>query len=168
MVLPLFPVVAALGAGGQLVAHSAGGLIVLSSTGSYVAGTYISTAALASFLTGSAVAVGAGQVAVVGGLIVAAYRTLPGVAVSLIGGAGYFGTTVGATGITGFLMARGILPSTPILVPVSIALFTVLSILFLAFLTVRRIRQIRKKALDTPEGQEAHFSKRETKLERRP
>lgn len=156
MVLPLFPVVAALGAGGQLVAHSAGGLIVLSSTGSYVAGTYISTAALASFLTGSAVAVGAGQVAVVGGLIVAAYRTLPGVAVSLIGGAGYFGTTVGATGITGFLMARGILPSTPILVPVSIALFTVLSILFLAFLTVRRIRQIRKKALDTPEGQEAH------------
>ena len=47
--LPLIPVVMALNAGGSLVAHSAGGLIVYSAvSGGYVAGTYISTAALAS------------------------------------------------------------------------------------------------------------------------
>ncbi len=86
----MVPVVAALNAGGHLVAHSAGGLIVYSATtGGYVAGTYVSTAALASFLTGSAVAAGALGTAAVGGAAIWAYGTVAGAAASLVGGAGF-------------------------------------------------------------------------------
>lgn len=49
MPLPLIPIITALAAGGTLVPHAAGGMIVTSATG-YVAGTYLSTTAIGSLL----------------------------------------------------------------------------------------------------------------------
>ena len=103
MPLPLIPIISALAAGGTLVPHAAGGMIVTSAAG-YIGGTYLSTAAISGLL-----AAGAGVLGVLGGL-----------AGSVIGSAGVFGTTVGATGITGALMSAGIISSTPIWVPVAI------------------------------------------------
>ena len=57
MAIPL--VVSALLAGGVLVPHAAGGLIVSSSAG-YVAGTYLSTTAIAGILGAAATSAGAG------------------------------------------------------------------------------------------------------------
>ena len=111
MPLPLIPVVAALSAGGVLVPHAAGGLIVSGVSG-YMAGTYISTAALASFLAGT------GAVAAVS--LASVFGSISGAAAALLGGAGIFGTTVGATGVTGVLMSMGIIASVPIIVPVLI------------------------------------------------
>lgn len=59
MPLPLIPIIAALAAGGTLVPHAAGGMIVTSATG-YVAGTYLSTAAIGSILAAGSTALGAG------------------------------------------------------------------------------------------------------------
>lgn len=52
--MPIPIVIAALAAGGTLVAHGAGGFIVTSSAGAYVAGTYISTTTVVALLSGSA------------------------------------------------------------------------------------------------------------------
>ena len=108
MPLPLIPLIAALAAGGSLVPHAAGGLIVTSAT-DYVAGTYLSTATITALLVGSATALGTGA------------AVLSGAAAAAIGGAGIFGTTIGTTGITGLLMSAGIIASTPVWVPVAIA-----------------------------------------------
>jgi len=164
MVLPLIPVVAALSAGGQLVAHSAGGLIVSSAAGSYVAGTYLSTSALASFLTGSAVVTTAGTAALFGGAVAWGYGTIAGATLTLIGGTGLFGTTIGATGITGLLMSWGILPAVPIAVPVSIGVFVLLLTAAVGARYARRVRNLRQKAILTPEGAEATFTRKEAKL----
>lgn len=164
MVLPLIPVVTALASGGSLVAHSAGGLIVYSSlTGGYVAGTYISTAALASFLTGTAIAAGTLGTAAIGGAAIWAYGTVAGAAISLIGSAGFLGTTIGATGITGLMMRAGILPSVSILVPVFLGSAAVL-VLGAGAIYARRVQKLIAKVLSTPEGQEMKFSNREAKL----
>ena len=163
MVLPLVPVIAALTSGGSLVAHSAGGLIVSSVAGSYIAGTYISTAALASFLTGSALAVGAVGTAAVGGAAVWAYGTAAGAAISLVGGAGFFGTTIGATGITGFLMRAGVLSSVSILVPAFVG-FCLLLLIGIGAFHARKVRRLRKKVLSITDSDEAIFTNREAKL----
>lgn len=107
MPLPLIPILTALAAGGSLVPHAAGGMIVTSAAG-YVAGTYLSTAAIGSLLAAGSTALGAGAL------------YLSGVAGSVIGSAGVFGTTVGATGATGALMSAGIISSTPIWVPIAV------------------------------------------------
>ena len=65
MPLPLLPIIPALLAGGSLVPHAAGGLIVSGASG-YVAGTYLSSAAIASLLTGAGAALGAGVLTVTG------------------------------------------------------------------------------------------------------
>jgi len=164
MVLPLVPVVAALTGGGSLVAHSAGGLIVYSSVaGGYVAGTYVSTAALASFLTGSAVAAGAVGTAAVSGTAIWAYGTATGAAMSLVGSAGLFGTTVGATGITGLMMRTGLLSSVSIFVPIFVVSALILMIVSGAYYAVK-VRRLRSKVLQTPNGEEAIFTKWEAKL----
>ena len=164
MPLPLIPIVAALNAGGHLVAHSAGGLIVYSATTSgYVAGTYISTAALASFMTGTVVVAGTTSAAAVSGAAIWAYGTAAGAATSLIGGAGLFGTTIGATGITGMLMSWGVVDSVPILIPAFLG--SVLLCIFAAALRQAILfRRLRRKAASTPEGKEAKFSKMEAKF----
>jgi hypothetical protein len=146
MPLPLIPVVAALAAGGSLVPHSAGGLIVTSAAG-YVTGTYLSTATLTALLVGSATALGTG-VAVVSGA-----------ASAVIGSAGIFGTTIGASGITGMLMSAGIIASTPVWVPVAVA-GTGAGFSYGAF----RFYKLRRKLVATPEGEEAHFTENEAKV----
>jgi hypothetical protein len=167
MVLPLVPVIAALNTGGHLVAHSAGGLIVYSATtGGYVAGTYISTAALTTFLTGSAVAIGAAGTAAASGAAIWAYGTVGGAVASIIGGAGIFGTTVGATGITGALMTAGILPAVPVVYPIAIGvgILASLALVTLAIFRALSVRRLRSKVLAAPKGEEIQFSSNEAKL----
>lgn len=143
MPLPLIPIVAALAAGGTIVPHAAGGLIV-TSAGGYVAGTYLSTAAIAGLLGGGLTVLGAG-VAVVTGAASAA-----------IGSAGIFGTTIGATGITGALMSAGLISSTPIWVPIVVG-----GSLLGVFAGAYRVYALRKKVRGTPANQEAQFTEAE-------
>jgi membrane protein implicated in regulation of membrane protease activity len=167
MVLPLIPVVAALSTGGNLVAHSAGGLIVYSAaSGGYVAGTYISTAALASFLTGGAAVLGAAGTAAIGGAAIWAYGTLGGALASIIGSAGIFGTTIGATGVTGVLMKVGIIPAVPVFVPVAIgvALLAAIALATLAVLRAMSVQRLRHRVLSASDDEELQFSAREAKL----
>ena len=145
MPLPLIPIAAALAAGGTLVPHAAGGLIV-STAGGFVAGTYLSTAAIAGLIAGGAGIIGAGT------------AVLTGAAASAIGSAGIFGTTLGATGLTGALMSAGLISSTPIWVPAAIGGATA-GLGFGAY----KYYQLRKKLTATPVGHEAYFTKTEAK-----
>lgn len=120
MPLPLIPILSSLAAGGTLVPHAAGGLIV-TSAGGYVAGTYASTAAIGGLLAAGSTALGAGAL------------YLSGAAGSIIGGPGIFGTTIGASGMTGVLMSAGIIPSTPVWVPLAIGGAAVLGVAGLGF-----------------------------------
>jgi hypothetical protein len=147
--MPLPLVIAALYAGGSLVPHAAGGLIV-SSTAGYVTGTYISTAAIATVLT---TATTAATALGVGAAIVS------GAASTIIGGAGIFGTTIGATGITGALMSAGILSSTPIIVPVLAG-----SALAGCGYASYRLTKLKRKLQSAKEGEELHFSDAEAKI----
>lgn len=106
MALPLIPILAALAAGGTLVPHAAGGMIVTGATG-YIAGTYLSTAAITGLVataTGTAAGLGATAVAV-----------LSGAGSSIIGSAGIAGTAVEATGLKGLLISIGITPSSTVI-----------------------------------------------------
>jgi hypothetical protein len=150
MPLPLIPVIAALTAGGTLVPHAAGGLIV-TSVGGYVTGTYLSTAAVTSLVLGGLGALGTGAAAVTGA------------AASVVGGAGVFGTTIGATGITGVLMSAGIISATPLWVPVAIGGAATGAAAGAGFGAYRYYR-LRKKLRVTVEGQEAQFTEAEAKL----
>jgi hypothetical protein len=109
MPLPLISIIPALSAGGILVPHAAGGMIVTTVTGTgYIAGTYLSTFAIGSIITAATAAFGATAV-------------FASIAVGcMIGGAGIFGTVVGSTGITGALMSAGLIASTPLWIPVVI------------------------------------------------
>ena len=104
MPLPLIAIIPALTAGGTLVPHAAGGMIVTSAAG-YMAGTYLSTTAITGLIAAASASLGAGAL------------FLTEAAGSIIGSAGVFVTTVGASGITGVLMSAGIIASTPIWVP---------------------------------------------------
>ena len=107
----------------------------------------MSTAAIASIVVGATATVGVGAAAVTG------------VASALIGSAGVFGTTIGATGLTGILMSAGILPATPIAVPIAVAGAT-LGGGFLVFYLVR----LRRKVTSATEGEEMHFSEKEARV----
>ncbi len=151
MPLPLVPVVAALNAGGHLVAHSAGGLIVYSSTaGGYVAGTYISSASLASFLTGTAAVSASAGTVLLGAAAIWAYGTVGGVFTTL-------------TGITGVLMSLGFIDSVPVFVPVFFGLAALL-LLLLALYYSSSFRRISIKVPAVPDGEETMYTKREAKL----
>jgi len=150
MPLPLIPIVSALAAGGTLVPHAAGGMIVTSAAG-YVAGTYLSTAAIGGLLAAASTALGAGAL------------YLSGVAGSVIGSAGIFGTTVGATGITGALMSAGIISSTPIWVPLAIGGAAVGGAAGLGYGGYRLFR-LKQKIGSTPQGGEAQFTETEAKI----
>lgn len=146
MPLPLIPVITALAAGGSLVPHAAGGMIV-TAAGGYVAGTYLSTATLTALLVGSATALGTGA------------AVISGAAAAVVGSAGVFGTTIGATGITGLLMSAGLIASTPVWLPVAIA-GTGAGISYGAF----RYYTLRRKLLSTPPGEEALFTEKDAKV----
>lgn len=147
MPLPLIPIIAALAAGGSLVPHAAGGMIVTLGASGYVAGTYLSSAAIVSLVTGASAALGVGAL------------TLTGAAGALIGSAGIFGTTVGASGLTGVLMSAGILPATPIGVPIAIGGAAV-GVSYLSYLLLR----LRKKLRAVKEGEEVQFTEAEAKI----
>jgi hypothetical protein len=146
MPLPLIPVIAAFAAGGSLVPHAAGGLIV-TGAGGYVAGTYLSSAAVASLVTGAGAALGVGAL------------TLTGAASAIIGSAGIFGTTLGASGLTGVLMSAGILPATPIGVPIAIG-GAAAGAGYLSYLLLK----LRRKLRVVREGEEVYFTEIEAKI----
>lgn len=150
MPLPLIPIVSALAAGGTLVPHAAGGMIVTSAAG-YVAGTYLSTAAIGGLLAAASTALGAGAL------------YLSGVAGSAIGSAGIFGTTIGATGITGALMSAGIISSTPIWVPLAIGGAAVGGAAGLGY-GGYRLFKLKQKIASTANGEEAQFTETEAKI----
>ena len=146
MPLPLIPVIAALAAGGSLVPHAAGGMIVTSASG-YVTGTYLSTAAITGIWVGGATALGSGAAVVTGA------------AAAAVGGAGIFGTTIGSSGVTGVLMSAGLIASTPVWVPAVIA-GAGAGITYGAY----RYFAFRRKLQATPPGEEAHFTEKEAKI----
>ena len=146
MPLPLIPIIPALLAGGHFVPHAAGGLIVYGA-GGYVAGTYLSSAAIASLMTGAGAVLGAGVL------------TVSGVTGAIIGSAGIFGTTIGASGLTGVLMSVGILPATPIGVPIAIGCATV-GAGYLSYLLLH----LRSKLKRTAKGEEVQFTELEAKI----
>lgn len=150
MPLPLIPIITALAAGGTLVPHAAGGMIVTSAAG-YVAGTYLSTAAIGGLLTAASTALGAGAL------------YLSGAAGSIIGSAGIFGTTVGASGITGALMSVGIISSTPIWVPLAAGGAAVGGAAGLGY-GGYRLYKLKQKISNTPEGEEAQFTETEANI----
>ncbi len=146
MPIPLVPVVAALAAGGTLVPHAAGGMIVTAASG-YVVGTYLSTAAIAGLLSTAAATLGTGALLV------------SGAAASIVGSAGIFGTTIGATGITGVLMSAGILPATPVAVPV-LAGTAAVGCGYAGY----RLFRLKRKLAAASDGTEAQFTELEAKL----
>lgn len=153
MPLPFIPVISALAAGGTLVPHAAGGMIVTSASG-YVAGTYLSTAAIGGLLTAASTTLGAGAL------------YLSGAASSMIGTAGIFGTQVGASGITGALMSAGIISSTPLWVPVAAGGATIAGAAVAGYGGYRLIK-LKRKIRCTKEGHEAQFTETEAKMLRR-
>lgn len=146
MPIPLIPIVAAIAAGGNLVPHAAGGMIV-STVGGYVAGTYLSTAAIASILTAATTTLGVGA------------AVLTGTATTIVGSAGIFGTTFGTSGLTGVLMSAGILHATPIALPIAIA-GGALGFIYLSFVLLKLKWKLRKAR----EGKEVQFTKIEAKI----
>ena len=150
MPLPIIAIATALTAGGSLVPHAAGGMIVTSAVG-YVAGTYLSTAAIGGLLAAASATLGAGAL------------YLSGVAGSVIGGAGIFGTTIGATGVTGALMSAGVIASTPIWVPFAVGGAALGGAVGLGY-GGYQIHKLRQKVKGTVNGQEAMFSDAEAKM----
>ena len=144
--MPIPLIIAALAAGGTLVPHATGGLIVTGASG-YVAGTFLSTAAISGFLVSATATLGAGTL------------YLYGAAASVVGSAGFFGTTIGATGITGVLMSAGIISSTPVWVPL-VTGGVALGCSYGGY----RLLKLRHKLNVTPQGEEALFSKTEAKI----
>ena len=150
MPLPLIPIISALAAGGTLVPHAAGGMIVTSAAG-YVAGTYLSTAAISGLIATASATLGAGAL------------YLSGAAGSIIGSAGIFGTTVGASGITGWLMSVGIISSTPIWVPVAVGAATGGAALGFGY-GAYRLFNLKKKLTGAIPGEEMQFSEAEARI----
>ena len=150
MPLPLIPVFAALAAGGTLVPHTAGGMIV-SSVGGYVAGTYLSTAAIGGLLTAASTVLGGGAL------------YLSSAAAGIIGTAGIFGTGVGATGITGALMSVGIIAATPIWVPLAIGSAAAGGAAGLGY-GGYRLFKLKRKISSAAEGDEAQFTEMDAKI----
>lgn len=150
MPLPIIPVISALSAGGTLVPHAGGGMIVTSASG-YVAGTYLSTTAIGGIIGAASASLGAGAL------------YLSGLAGGIIGSAGIFGTTVGATGITGLLMSWGILPATPLWIPIVIGLVLLLAAISLVY-GAYRLFALRRKIRGTHNGEEAEFTESEAKM----
>lgn len=146
MPIPLIAIISALAAGGTLVPHAAGGLIVTGASG-YVAGTFLSTAAISGLLTTASATLGAGAL------------YLSGAAASIIGSAGIFGTTIGASGITGALMSAGIISSTPVWVPIAVG-GAALGCGYGGY----RLLKLKQKIKTTPNGEEAQFTETEAKI----
>lgn len=146
MPIPLVAIISALAAGGTLVPHAAGGLIVTSASG-YVAGTYLSTTAISGIITAASATFGAGTL------------YFSGVMASIVGSSGIFGTTIGATGIIRVLMSAGVISSTPVWIPIA-AGSAALGCSYFGY----RLYKLKRKIMETPEGGEAQFTETEAKI----
>ena len=150
MPLPIIAVISALATGGTLVPHAAGGMIVTSATG-YVAGTFLSTAAISGLLTAASATLGGGAI------------YLSGAASSIIGGAGIFGTKIGASGITGALISAGVISSTPLWVSLSAGGAAIVGAAALGY-GGYRLSKLKRKVSGVKEGKETQFTESEAKL----
>lgn len=150
MPIQIIAIIQALAAGGSLVPHAAGGLIVTLGSSGYVAGTYLSTSALAAYLTAAGVTAAAGIWTVLG---------LSG----LIGSAGFMGSTIGANGLVGWLMGIGILPSTPIWIPI-LTVISGIGIPILLVWTFFKYRKTIQKIYSIQEGEEIIFTDTEARM----
>jgi hypothetical protein len=150
MPIPLIAVISAISAGGSLVPHAAGGMMITSPAG-YVAGTYLSTAAIGGLLTAASTVFGVGALYV------------SGAASAIIGSAGIFGTTVGSSGITGILMSVGIISTTPLWVPLVAGGAAASAATGLGY-GGYRLYKLKKKISNTAEGEEARFTEKEAKM----
>ena len=157
MPIPLIPLITALSAGGSLVPHAAGGMIVSAAAGGYVTGTYLGTAAIASIIT------------VATTTVTLSAAVLTGAASTIVGSAGIFGTTIGASGLTGFLMSAGILQSTPIVLPIAVA-GGALGFIYLSFILfklkwkLRTLKESKEEQFTTIKKKEVKFTKIEAKI----
>ena len=163
MPLPLIPVVTALLSGGILVPHAAGGMIVSGASG-YIAGTYLSTTAIASLYAAAASTVGIGAVAATG--YVSTFLGGAGILGTAAGTAGAgagagvaTATAAGATGVTGAIMSAGIISSTPIAVPIVAG-----AGVFIAGYAGYRYLKFKKKLSQVKPGEEIIFSESEAKF----
>ena len=154
MPIPVIPVIAALAAGGSLVPHAAGGMIVTSAAG-YVVGTYLSTAAISTIIYSA----GATTLAALG----LGTAAVAGAGSAIIGSAGLFGTTVGASGLTGILMSAGLISATPIAVPVGLGLAGITGIGVIGYAAVQ-MRKMKRRLAEVPAGVELEFSEKDAKL----
>jgi|SaaInlStandDraft_3_1057020.scaffolds.fasta_scaffold78005_1 hypothetical protein len=161
MPFPIFPVIAALSAGGSLVPHAAGGLIVSGASG-YVAGTYLSTAAITTLLA-SASAAGVAGLAAFSGALTTAVSSVSSAASTVIGSTGFFGTSIGASGIKGVLVSLGVIPTVPIALPVAIGGAAIAGAGYLIYRRKNRYKGLVEKVVSTPTGEEAEFTEAEAK-----
>jgi hypothetical protein len=159
MPIPLIPIVTAILAGGSLVPHAAGGMIVSGAAG-YVAGTYLSTTAVTGIMT----AIGAGAIASVGTLGTFASRMLAKTAVTSAAattGVAATGTAAVATGISATTAATttALVSLAPTLLSVTAGL-TALGLGYRAY----KFYELKRKVARVPKGQEALFTEKEAKL----
>lgn len=109
------------------------------------------TVAIGGLLTAASTALGAGAL------------YLSAAAGSIIGSAGIFGTTVGASGVTAALMSVGIISSTPIWVPLALGGAAADGAAGLGY-GGYRLFKVRQKIRNTAEGEEAQFTDTEAKI----
>jgi len=157
MPIPLIPIGLALAKGGTLVAHSSDGLIVTTASGGYLAGTFLSTTAVSALVTGASVAVGA---------LAAAGAWASGAAAAVWGSAGWFGTTIGASGIKGLLMSLGLISSTPIWIPVTVIALALIA-LSVSTIGLYRLYRLKKRLGSCEEGTELIFTDSEARIVQR-
>lgn len=145
MSIPLLPVYIALKAGGTLVPHAAGGMIVRSAVG-YVAGTYLSTTAIGGILGSIGAGVLASVVATKSMITGMLHRTaITGVAASTVAGR----AAVGATGV------------------ISASTITSISagVLAVSFgYSIYRFTKLKQKINQTKQGNEIFFDEKEAKI----
>jgi len=156
--VPLVPIIAAIAMGGTIVPHAAGGIIVTSVTGGYLAGTYLTTTAIFSILTASGATIGVGAAALTG--VLSTIFGGAGIFGTTIGTTGIFGTTIGATGITGVLMSTGVISSTPIAVPIVAVCAASLTISYVGYV----IFNLKRKLKSEENGGEVNFTGTEAKI----
>lgn len=165
MPLPLIPIATALLAGGTLVPHAAGGMIVTSAAG-YVAGTYLSTSAIAGILFTATAGVGTGLTlagsalkGIVGGTLAraAAAPVITGTIATSVTAVPVITETIATTGT----VATGAVGA--LTTPVWVSATAGVAILGLGY-SAYRLYKLKRKAAETPEGEEAQFTETEAKI----
>ena len=133
--------------------HAAGGMIVTSAAG-YVAGTYLSTSAIASVLA----TVGAGT-----GLALAG-TALKGVASKMLARTAAVPVVTGAAATVGTTASAGI--ASVLASPALASVTTGVAVLGLGY-SVYRLYNLKRKVDSVPEGEEAQFTETEAKTVQR-